>query len=120
MPIGILVARHTKLWAGFSQAWFYTHILAQLAGYTLGIVGWAYGVWLKVQPSANLAVYPQYAHFCIGITIFCTATLQVKLLKSRLYCLFQNNVDTVCSAVLAQSVLYYTVLKDGLLVFCFQ
>lgn len=74
LPIGILVARHLKVW--MDPAWFYTHIGIQFCGYLLGVIGWGYGIWLHMQPSA--IVYPMNEHYGIGVTIFVTSTLQVR------------------------------------------
>lgn len=77
LPFGILFARHGKLLT--ETAWFYSHIAVQVSGYLVGVAGWSIGVWLS-QQYGNMDTAPstQYAHYCIGITIFCTATLQVQ------------------------------------------
>ncbi|KAH7546755.1 hypothetical protein FEM48_Zijuj01G0235100 [Ziziphus jujuba var. spinosa] len=73
MPIGAMVARYVKVFEVANPAWFYIHVTCQCSAYLIGVAGWGTGVWLGAKSSGI-----QYkAHKCIGITLFCLATLQV-------------------------------------------
>lgn len=72
LPIGVMSARYLRPFAWADPLWFYLHIICQLTGYALGVVGWGLG--LKLQKYATPI---KYYHRNLGIAIFVFATLQV-------------------------------------------
>lgn len=96
MPIGILVARHMKVWA--DPLWYYTHAVAQILGYVVGVAGWSIGIWLKLRyGDISLAPSYQIAHYGIGLAIFCSTTVQVSLHNSM--CNSMLNMGTVLASI---------------------
>ncbi|CAL5082212.1 unnamed protein product [Urochloa decumbens] len=79
LPTGAIFARYLKTFRSADPAWFYLHVTCQLAGYGVGVSGWATGINLG-RESAGVT----YAdHRNIGIAVFALATLQVLALFLR-------------------------------------
>lgn len=73
MPVGALIAMHTKnFFPSADPAWFYLHAGCQLTAYILGVTGWATGLKL----ASGSADHHQLHRF-FGTLLFCMATLQV-------------------------------------------
>jgi hypothetical protein len=97
LPIGVMSARYLRPFAWADPLWFYLHIICQLTGYALGVVGWGLG--LKLQKYATPI---KYYHRNLGIAIFVFATLQVnpsattmsvQLMSSLKAEIFYGNLD---------------------------
>ncbi|KAL5667697.1 hypothetical protein ACJX0J_019918, partial [Zea mays] len=72
LPMGATFARYLKTFRSADPAWFYLHVACQLAGYGVGVSGWATGIHL-----GNLSKGITYSlHRNIGITVFALGTLQ--------------------------------------------
>lgn len=76
IPLGAIIARYVKVFEVADPAWFYMHVSCQLAGYAIGVAGWATG--LNLGKESKGITYT--THRSIGIAIFALATLQVKFL----------------------------------------
>lgn len=72
-PIGAIIARYVRTFESADPAWFYAHVSCQIAGYAIGVAGWATGLQLGSQSEG--IVYK--SHRYIGIALFAIATLQV-------------------------------------------
>lgn len=71
MPMGALIARYLKVFQSADPAWFYLHISCQASAYAVGVAGWATGLKLGSESSANNKV-----HGNIGLALFVLGTLQ--------------------------------------------
>ncbi|CAN6204928.1 unnamed protein product [Urochloa humidicola] len=79
LPTGAIFARYLKTFRSADPAWFYLHVACQLAGYGVGVSGWATGINLGRE-----SVGVTYAdHRNIGIAVFALGTLQVLALFLR-------------------------------------
>ncbi|MCO5604738.1 hypothetical protein L7F22_058908 [Adiantum nelumboides] len=77
LPSGAIAARYLRPF--FDRAWFYVHVCVQVAGYGVGVAGWATG--LKLGNDSAGIVYRK--HRIIGIVLFTLATLQVSSILLR-------------------------------------
>lgn len=77
LPLGVIVARYLRPFT--DPAWFYAHVFIQMAGYSLGVAGWATG--LRLGSYSVGIVYRK--HRSIGIALFAIATLQVTAILLR-------------------------------------
>eukprot|EP00250_Pteridium_aquilinum_P013410 c21323_g1_i1 orf=222-1457(-) len=77
LPCGVIAARYLRPFS--DPAWFYIHVFLQLAGYALGVAGWATG--LRLGSYSVGVVY--HKHRNVGIALFAVATLQVTALLLR-------------------------------------
>ncbi|KAL4618813.1 hypothetical protein ACB092_06G037300 [Castanea dentata] len=73
LPVGVLIARYLKVFKATDPIWFKLHVTCQSSGYIIGLIGWATGLNLGAQ----LSGLRYKTHGCIGITLFCLATIQV-------------------------------------------
>lgn len=73
MPMGALIARYLKVFQSADPAWFYLHVSCQASAYAVGVAGWATGLKLGSESSANNKV-----HGNIGLALFVLGTLQVR------------------------------------------
>ncbi|XP_030467814.1 cytochrome b561 and DOMON domain-containing protein At5g35735-like [Syzygium oleosum] len=71
MPMGALIARYLKVFQSADPAWFYLHISCQASAYAVGVAGWATGLKLGNESSANNKV-----HGNIGLALFVLGTIQ--------------------------------------------
>ncbi|KAI3424623.1 Cytochrome b561 and DOMON domain-containing protein, partial [Psidium guajava] len=71
MPMGALIARYLKVFQSADPAWFYLHVSCQASAYAVGVAGWATGLKLGSESSANNKV-----HGNIGLVLFVLGTLQ--------------------------------------------
>ncbi|CAN6182845.1 unnamed protein product [Urochloa humidicola] len=79
LPMGAIFARYLKTFKSADPAWFYLHVTCQLAGYGVGVSGWATGMNLGRE-----SVGVTYTdHRNIGIAVFALGTLQVLALFLR-------------------------------------
>eukprot|EP00250_Pteridium_aquilinum_P010302 c19279_g1_i1 orf=263-1489(-) len=77
LPGGVIAARYLRPLA--DPAWFYVHVIMQMAGYALGVAGWATGLSL-----GNYSIGVVYKkHRFIGIALFAISTLQVMAILLR-------------------------------------
>ncbi|CAH9089351.1 unnamed protein product [Cuscuta europaea] len=79
MPMGAMIARYVKVIPSADPAWFYLHAGCQFSGYVIGVAGWGTG--LKLGSESKGITFK--THRCIGITLFCLATLQLTALFLR-------------------------------------
>jgi hypothetical protein len=79
IPLGAIIARYVRVFEVADPAWFYMHVSCQLAGYAIGVAGWATG--LKLGKESKGITYA--THRSIGIAIFALATLQIFALFLR-------------------------------------
>lgn len=79
IPLGAIIARYVKVFEVADPAWFYMHVSCQLAGYAIGVAGWATG--LNLGKESKGITYA--THRSIGIAIFALATLQLFALFLR-------------------------------------
>ncbi|KAF3331024.1 cytochrome b561 and DOMON domain-containing protein [Carex littledalei] len=107
LPLGVMIARYTKVFKSMDPAWFYLHITCQCSGYILGVAGWGLGLKLGSESKG----ITQYGHRNIGIALFVFATLQVFALllrphKNNKYRLYWNIYHrTVGYAVIVLSII---------------
>ncbi|CAH9067609.1 unnamed protein product [Cuscuta europaea] len=73
MPVGAMIARYVKVIPSADPAWFYLHAGCQFSGYVIGVAGWGTG--MKLGSDSKGITFK--THRCIGITLFCLATLQL-------------------------------------------
>lgn len=73
------MARYLRTFPAADPAWFYLHGSLQVTAYAIGVTGWVTG--LKLGSESKGVKYS--AHRNIGITLFCLATLQVKLILPK-------------------------------------
>ncbi|KAK2999574.1 hypothetical protein RJ639_024322 [Escallonia herrerae] len=73
MPLGMIFARHVKVFASADPTWFYLHVCCQCLGYFLGVVGGIMGFFLRKHSSGMRFS----THGYIGATLLSLATLQV-------------------------------------------
>lgn len=73
LPVGVLISRYLKVFKTTDPIWFKLHVTCQSSGYIIGLIGWATGINLGAQ----LSGLRYKTHGCIGITLFCLATIQV-------------------------------------------
>lgn len=80
LPIGAIIARFFRKFPFESEVWwYYTHVGCQFAGFSIGVVGWAIGMWLA-------HISPRYiflTHHVFAIFIFVFATLQTLAIRFR-------------------------------------
>ncbi|XP_038905596.1 cytochrome b561 and DOMON domain-containing protein At4g12980-like [Benincasa hispida] len=80
LPIGAISARFFRKFPFECEIWwFYTHVGCQLAGFSIGVVGWGIGMWLAHSS-------PRYifrTHHIFAIFIFVFATLQTLAIRFR-------------------------------------
>ncbi|XP_012699160.1 LOW QUALITY PROTEIN: cytochrome b561 and DOMON domain-containing protein At4g17280-like [Setaria italica] len=79
LPMGAIVARYLKTFRSADPAWFYLHVACQLAGYGVGVSGWATG--MNLGRESEGVTYAD--HRDIGIAVFALGTLQVLALFLR-------------------------------------
>ncbi|XP_078175852.1 cytochrome b561 and DOMON domain-containing protein At4g12980-like [Carex rostrata] len=79
IPLGAIIARYVRVFEVADPAWFYMHVSCQLAGYAIGVAGWATG--LNLGKESKGITYT--THRTIGIAIFALATLQLFALFLR-------------------------------------
>ncbi|CAH9137090.1 unnamed protein product [Cuscuta epithymum] len=79
MPIGAMIARYVKVIPSADPAWFYLHAACQSSGYVIGVAGWGTG--LKLGSDSKGITFK--THRCIGIILFCLATIQLTALFLR-------------------------------------
>ncbi|KAJ3681209.1 hypothetical protein LUZ60_015698 [Juncus effusus] len=79
IPLGAMIARYVRVFEAADPAWFYMHVSCQLAGYGLGVAGWATGINLGKESKGITFT----THRNIGIAIFALATLQIFALFLR-------------------------------------
>ncbi|KAK2999166.1 hypothetical protein RJ639_022610 [Escallonia herrerae] len=73
MPLGMIFARHVKVFPSADPTWFYLHVCCQCLGYFLGVVGGIMGFFLRKHSSGMKFS----THGYIGATLLSLATLQV-------------------------------------------
>lgn len=79
LPMGAIFARYLKTFQAADPAWFYLHVTCQLAGYAVGVSGWATGIQLGKESKG--VTYTDHRN--IGIAVFALGTLQVLALFLR-------------------------------------
>ncbi|GAB2234634.1 hypothetical protein Drorol1_Dr00003891 [Drosera rotundifolia] len=78
-PVGAIIARYLRVFPSADPAWFYVHASCQVSAYAIGVAGWSTG--LKLGSESKGIVFT--SHRCIGITLFCLATIQIFALLIR-------------------------------------
>lgn len=79
LPTGAIFARYLKTFRSADPAWFYLHVSCQLAGYGIGVSGWATG--MNLGRESKGVTYADHRN--IGIAVFALGTLQVLALLLR-------------------------------------
>ncbi|KAJ7963768.1 Cytochrome b561 and DOMON domain-containing protein [Quillaja saponaria] len=79
LPIGVIIARYTRVYPIKSKMWFCLHLTCQISGYFLGTAGWALGLWLGHASR----YYEFYTHRIFAIFIFTFTTIQMLALQLR-------------------------------------
>ncbi|KZV56394.1 hypothetical protein F511_00391 [Dorcoceras hygrometricum] len=79
LPIGVIAARYFKHFPKRWSWWFVAHVGCQIAGYSLGLIGWGIGLWL----GNNSKYYSFQTHRNIAIIIFVFSTMQMFSLKLK-------------------------------------
>ncbi|KAG9157739.1 hypothetical protein Leryth_017836 [Lithospermum erythrorhizon] len=78
-PLGIILARYLRTFPSADPTWFYLHVGCQMSAYIIGVAGWGTGLKLGSESKGVTYMY----HRCIGITLFCLATVQIFALFLR-------------------------------------
>ncbi|KAH9603647.1 hypothetical protein KSS87_009223 [Heliosperma pusillum] len=78
-PFGALISRYLRTFKSAEPAWFYLHATCQTSAYAVGVAGWITG--LQLGSESKDIVFK--GHRCIGIVLFCLATVQICALFLR-------------------------------------
>ncbi|CAK9156836.1 unnamed protein product [Ilex paraguariensis] len=73
MPIGFMLARYLKVFRPSDPLWFCLHVSCQCLAFSIGVVGWATGLALRLMSSG----VHHTNHMAIGTTIFFLGILQI-------------------------------------------
>ncbi|XP_074287397.1 cytochrome b561 and DOMON domain-containing protein At3g25290-like [Silene latifolia] len=78
-PFGAIISRYLRTVESAEPAWFYLHATCQTSAYAIGVAGWVTG--LQLGSESKGIVFK--GHRCIGIVLFCLATVQICALFLR-------------------------------------
>ncbi|GKV39596.1 hypothetical protein SLEP1_g47347 [Rubroshorea leprosula] len=73
LPIGVIIARYFRKYPFKSSWWFLLHVSCQTAGFVLGTIGFATGLWIGHYSR----FYSFHTHRTLAICIFAFTTLQL-------------------------------------------
>ncbi|RYR31261.1 hypothetical protein Ahy_B01g056059 [Arachis hypogaea] len=100
LPIGVVIARYCRTDPLKFNEWYYCHIMCQILGYILGLLGWSFGLWLE---KSSKEFVPKTQH-TLSIIAFIFINIQVSGLKPNKeagYCKCWN----ICHHVLGYAII---------------